>query len=81
MLPGQAVTGLFLLFPDRAPGRIGGMGGIWPMAVTHSILAYALGSFLVVHLYLALTVGEPHTGVAAMLRGDRMPPPPAPPPR
>jgi thiosulfate reductase cytochrome b subunit len=77
MLPAQGLTGVFLLFPDHAPDRIGGMGGIWPMAVTHSVLAYALGSFLVVHLYLALTVGEPHTGVGAMALGDRMPPPEA----
>jgi thiosulfate reductase cytochrome b subunit len=55
------------------------MGGIWPMAIAHSVIAYSSCAFLVVHLYLALTVGEPHTGVAAMALGDRMPPP-APPP-
>lgn len=69
--PAQAITGLFLLFPGTAPGRVGGLGGIWPMAVAHTVLAYALVIFLTVHLYLAFTVAEPHTGVRAMIFGDR----------
>jgi thiosulfate reductase cytochrome b subunit len=68
--PAQAITGLFLLFPGTAPPKVGGLGGIWPMAITHTIGAYALVIFLVAHVYLALTVAEPHTGVRAMIMGD-----------
>lgn len=75
LLPVQAITGVALLFPDHAPESIAGMGGVWPMAVGHSVSAYLSITFLLIHLYLALTVGEPHTGIASMLLGDRMPPP------
>ncbi|MBI4953340.1 MAG: cytochrome b/b6 domain-containing protein [Myxococcales bacterium] len=78
LIPAQIVTGLLLLFPDLAPAQVLGLGGVWPMALAHSLVAYASCAFLFVHLYLALTVGEPHTGVASMLLGDRIPPPPPP---
>ena len=78
LMPAQVATGLLLLFPDRAPEYVMGLGGVWPMAVAHSVVAYASCAFLFVHLYLAITVGERHTGVASMLLGDRIPPPPPP---
>lgn len=73
--PVQAITGVFLLFPGSAPSKVAGFGGIWPMAVTHTLVAYALVVFLIVHVYLALTVAEPHTGVRAMVYGDAPPVP------
>lgn len=76
--PVQAITGVFLLFPASAPSKVAGFGGIWPMAVTHTLVAYSLVVFSIIHVYLALTVAEPHTGVRAMLYGDA-PPVPAPP--
>lgn len=74
LFPGQAITGIALLFPDYAPERVAGMGGIWPMAIGHSVLAYAFSSFLCVHLYLALTISEERTGLMPMIRGDRIKP-------
>lgn len=71
LFPAQSVTGVALLYPDRAPERVAGLSGILPMAVTHSVLAYAFTSFLLVHLYLAVTVSEEKTGLGAMLFGDR----------
>jgi len=79
LLPGQALTGVFLLYPSYAPARfMDRVGGIGTMAVGHSLIAYASTAFFLIHLYLALTVAEPHTGVASMLLGDRVPPPPPP---
>ncbi len=76
LLPGQALTGVLLLYPSLLPQAVvETMGGIRPIAEAHSVIAYASTAFLLVHLYLALTVGEPHTGVGAMLLGDRMPAP------
>jgi len=71
LFPAQAITGVMLLYPDHAPGKVAGMGGIWPMAVGHSVVAYAFTSFLCVHLYLALTISEERTGLMPMIRGDR----------
>jgi thiosulfate reductase cytochrome b subunit len=80
LIPAQAITGIFLLYPTHAPESfLERIGGIGPVAIAHSVIAYASTAFLVVHLYLALTVAEPHTGVTAMALGDRMPPPPPPP--
>ena len=73
LFPAQAITGIALLYPDRAPASVAGMGGIWPMAVGHSVVAYAFTAFLLVHLYLALTIAEENTGVVRMLAGDREP--------
>lgn len=67
--PLLAVTGLFMLFPEAAPERVGGMGGVWPMAVAHTLLAYAFVAFIVMHVYLAITVAEPHSGLRAMFLG------------
>lgn len=71
--PLQIISGVALLYPHKAPEKFMGMNGILPMAALHSLLAYAFVAFLLVHLYLALTVGEEHTGVRAMLLGDRKP--------
>ena len=73
IFPLQIVTGIALLYPDMAPPTVWGMNGLWPAAVGHSVVAYGSCAFLLVHLYLALTVGEEHTGVRAMVFGDRKP--------
>lgn len=74
LFPAQAITGVMLLFPDYAPEQVAGMGGIWPMAIGHSVVAYAFTSFLCVHLYLALTISEERTGLMPMIRGDKLKP-------
>lgn len=67
--PLLAGTGLFMLFPGAAPERVAGLGGVWPMALAHTLMAYAFMSFLIVHLYLALTAAEPSSGLKAMVYG------------
>lgn len=71
--PLQIISGVALLYPHKAPERLLGVSGILPMAALHSLMAYAFTAFLLVHLYLALTVAEPNTGVRAMMLGDRKP--------
>jgi len=73
--PVQTITGVFLLYPGSAPETVAGFGGILPMAVAHTLFSYALVLFLIVHVYLALTVAEPHTTVGRMILGDRPVPP------
>jgi len=65
--PLLAVTGTMLLFPGLAPERVAGLGGIWPVALLHTLLAYFFLAFLIAHLYLALGMSEPGSGLRAML--------------
>ncbi len=57
LMPILLVTGVFLLFPLWAPDSIMGAGGIWPMAITHTIAGFLASVFLMVHVYLG-TSGE-----------------------
>jgi thiosulfate reductase cytochrome b subunit len=67
--PLLAVTGFMLLFPGAAPERVAGIAGLWPVAILHTLLAYFFLAFLVVHVFLALAMAEPETGLRAMLQG------------
>lgn len=71
MFPLQISTGLLLLFPASVPEKLGELPGLLPVAIGHSVTAYVFTMFLIVHVYLAITVSEPHTGIRAMLRGDK----------
>ncbi len=51
------VSGFLFMFPEYLPDRLFGMGGVWPIAVIHYLLAVLLTVFLVGHVYMA-TVGE-----------------------
>ncbi|PKL85405.1 MAG: cytochrome B [Ignavibacteriae bacterium HGW-Ignavibacteriae-1] len=53
MMPTIIISGWLLLFPELAPGEIMGMGGVWPMAVLHSVAGYLLSIFMFGHIYLA----------------------------
>lgn len=71
MFPVQIGTGLLLLFPLSVPEKVASLPGLLPVAIGHSVTAYVFTMFLIVHVYLAITVSEPHTGIRAMLFGDR----------
>ncbi len=61
LMPAIVISGWLLMFPETAPNQIFGMGGVWPMALFHSVVGFFLSLFLVGHLYLATTgstVGE-----------------------
>ena len=55
LMPTIIISGILLLFPETAPDEILGMGGVWPMAMLHTITGYLLSVFMFVHIYLATT--------------------------
>ena len=62
LMPVLLATGVLLQVPDLAPDKFLGAGGIWPMAVAHSIAGFLLTAFTVVHIYLG-TTGETATAL------------------
>lgn len=67
--PALIATGLLLLFPEAAPDRALGAGGVWPVAVAHSVLAFLLTLFLIGHVYLATVGASILSGVRSMVTG------------
>lgn len=58
------LTGLVLLWPELAPDEIGGLDGLWTLALSHYWAGLAGLIFLVFHAYIA-TVG----GLKRMIKG------------
>lgn len=75
LFPVQIVTGFALLYPEFVANELFGVPGLLPVAVVHSVAAYVFTLFLIIHIYLALTLAEPHTGIKAMVLGHQMAPP------
>ena len=65
-LPLLIATGLFYLFPEALPEQVLGLGGVWPVAVLHYVIALFLTVFLVGHVYMA-TFGETLTSDLKMM--------------
>ncbi len=55
MTPILVITGLLLIFPELAPPSFLNAGGIWPMALLHSITSFFLTLFMFGHIYLGTT--------------------------
>jgi len=55
MMPIIIISGWALMFPEWAPDNFLGMGGIWPMALLHTIVGFFLSIFMLVHIYLGTT--------------------------
>jgi thiosulfate reductase cytochrome b subunit/fumarate reductase subunit C len=55
LVPIIIISGWALLFPEYAPENLFGMGGVWPMALLHTITGFALILFVFVHIYLGTT--------------------------
>ncbi len=62
-------SGWFLMFPELAPDEIFGMGGVWPMAMLHTVMGFFLTIFMFVHIYLATTGNTPSEHFIAMFTG------------
>jgi thiosulfate reductase cytochrome b subunit len=56
-MPVLIVSGFLFMFPEFAPDRLLGMGGLWPIAVAHYLIGLFLTVFLIGHVYMA-TAGE-----------------------
>lgn len=60
-MPIVCISGWLLMFPELAPDEFFGMGGVWPMALLHTIIGFLLSLFMFVHIYLGTTgntIGE-----------------------
>lgn len=60
-MPIICISGWLLMFPELAPDELFGMGGVWPMALLHTIVGFFLSIFMFVHIYLGTTgntIGE-----------------------
>lgn len=68
--PLLAGTGVMLLFPELAPARVLGWGGVWPAAVLHLAAGFGGTLFLVGHCYLATTGRTVTTHFKAMINGN-----------
>ncbi|MCE5304238.1 MAG: cytochrome b/b6 domain-containing protein [Chloroherpetonaceae bacterium] len=59
LVPFIIISGWALLFPELAPDEFLGMGGIWPMALLHTILGFLVTIFMIGHIYLGTTGEDP----------------------
>ena len=61
IMPILIITGIILFFPEKAPDKVLGMGGVFPIAILHSLGGFVLVCFMILHTYLATTgktIGE-----------------------
>lgn len=68
IMPAQIITGILYMF-YMYPKSIVQIGGLELVAVTHTLLAFMLITFLIVHLYLLTTNEHPSESVKAMITG------------
>jgi thiosulfate reductase cytochrome b subunit len=68
-MPIIGFSGVLLLFPEWAPEKVLGAGGVWPMAILHLVAGYLLTLFVVVHVYLGTTGRSPTALYRDMWRG------------
>jgi len=69
LLPLQLLTGIsFYFFPDLR--ELGVIGTVDLIAIIHTLIAYALLAFLVVHLYLITFGAKLSSHIKAMITGD-----------
>lgn len=60
-MPLIILSGWALMFPEFSPDEFLGLGGVWPMALLHTITGFILSIFMILHIYLGTTgqtVGE-----------------------
>lgn len=68
-MPIIIISGILLMFPELAPDEIIGMGGVWPMALLHTVTGFFLSVFMIAHIYLATTGNTPGELFKSMLNG------------
>ncbi len=74
LMPILLISGWLLLFPELAPDEILGMGGVWPMALAHTIAGFLLSIFMLTHIYLATTGNTIFELVKSMITGWHLEP-------
>lgn len=69
LMPLLVVSGLMLIFPETAPSNIFGVGGVWPVAILHTVVAYFLTLFMFGHIYLGTTGSTISSNFKSMISG------------
>lgn len=69
LLPGQVITGALMWGAQRWPGIAEGLGGLPLLAPIHTLIAWLLATFVVMHVYLTTTGPTPLAGIRGMIFG------------
>jgi len=69
LLPAQIITGTLIWGAQKWPEIAQLFGGLPLLAPTHTLLAWAFGAFIVMHVYLTTTGHTPTAGIKAMIEG------------
>lgn len=69
LIPLQIVTGILIWGAQRWPALAEGLGGLGFLAPLHTLIAWLLGAFLLMHVYLTTTGRTPTTHLKAMVVG------------
>jgi thiosulfate reductase cytochrome b subunit len=68
-LPLIILTGMMLLLPESAPKQVMGAGGIWPIAMAHTVVGYGLVAFMLGHMYLTTLGHSAWSNILGMFTG------------
>ena len=69
LLPAQVITGVLMWGANRWPELTASVGGLPFLAPAHTLIAWALASFIALHVYLTTTGPTPLENIRAMLLG------------
>lgn len=69
LLPAQIITGALIWGAQRWPDVAQGLGGLPLLAPVHSLVAWLLAAFVVLHVYLTTTGHAPLASIQAMMLG------------
>jgi thiosulfate reductase cytochrome b subunit len=69
LLPLQILTGALMWGQQHFPEIAERLGGLPYLAPAHTLIAWSLASFIVMHVYLTTTSHQPLTNIKAMLLG------------
>jgi len=68
-MPVLIITGIAFFFPEWAPARLFGMDGLLPLAVTHYVIGFLLGLFILGHIYMGTMGTTAVAGFKMMITG------------
>ena len=69
LLPLQVITGLLMWGAQTWPDVAKRLGGLTVLAPFHTLIAWSLAAFIVMHVYLTTTERTPVTGIKSMITG------------
>lgn len=69
LLPLQTISGILIWGAQRWPGAIDGIGGLPTLAKVHTLVAWLLAAFVIMHTYLTTTGRTSLSHIRAMILG------------